>query len=53
MTTTPLLALVLLLVLGWMWLLLLVWLLTLEGPRFIRHHDSHVNISAFVVIRGA
>ena len=47
MTAAPMLALVL----GWSrWL---VWLLSLEGARFIRHHDTHVNISAFVVIRGA
>ena len=55
MTAAPLLALVLVrvlvLVLGWLsWQ---GWLLRLVGPGVIRHHDSHVNISAFVVIRGA
>ena len=43
--------LALVLVLGWLrWQ---GWLLRLVSPGVIRHHDSHVNISAFVVIRGA
>ena len=46
-TAAPLLSLVL----GLM--RLLGWLLRLVGPRFIWHHDTHINISAFVIIRGA
>ena len=51
MTAAPWLSLSLSLLLGRLsWL---VRLLRLESPRIIWHHNAYVNISTFVVIRGA